>query len=125
MKRLIAVVFALLIGWCSSAIADGSAAYGTFKILGIGGQRTDSFVVVFASYVSDGYQQSNCAKTDWWWPAGTTHTWWVDRNDMITFAILLSAARNKTNVFLSGFVDPKVFGTADGARCRFDQFATR
>ena len=122
MKRLISVVFALLIGWCSSAIAE-TPAYGTFKILGIGSRMTDSYLVVFASYVGDGYQQQNCAQSDWWWPAGTTHTWWLDRNDMTTFAVVLSASRAKSNIFLGGVVDVKPFGL--GVKCRIDNFATR
>ena len=120
MKRLISVVFALLIAWCSSAIAETNV-YGTFKILGIGGQTTDPYVVVFASYVggNDGWQLQYCAQQNWWWPAGTTHTWWIDRNDMTTFAIFLAASRTQSKVFISGYVDPKWYG-----QCRIWQIAT-
>ncbi|MCX7111564.1 MAG: hypothetical protein NTX45_15845 [Proteobacteria bacterium] len=121
MKSLISVVFALLIGWCSSAVAD--QAYGTFKILGIGSQLADSYLVVFASYVGGGYQPQTCAQPDWWWPAGTTHAWWFDRNDMTTFAVMLSAAKAKSNVFIQGFPDLKPFGL--GVKCRINSYANR
>ena len=122
MKRLVSLLFSLLICWCSSAAGE-TTAYGEFKILGIGGQTTDPFVVVFASYLTNGYQTQYCAQTDWWWPAGTTHTWWLDRNDKITFAAVLSTALTKGNMFFSGELAPQPFGL--GVKCRIDQFATR
>ena len=120
MKRLISVVFALLNGWCSSVAAETNV-YGTFKILGIGGQTTDPYVVVFASYVggNDGWQLQYCAQQNWWWPTGTTHTWWLDRNDMTTYATFLAASRTQSKIFISGYVDPKWY-----AQCRIWQFAT-
>ncbi len=122
MKRLISFAFALLLGWCSSAIAE-TYVHGTFKILGIGSQISDPYLVVFASYVSDGYQPQNCAQSDWWWPTGTTHTWWFDRNDMTTLAVMLSAAKAKSNIFITGFLDNKPFGP--GAKCRINSYANR
>jgi len=122
MKRLIAVVFALLIGWCSSATAETNV-YGTFKILGIGGQTTDPYIAVFVSYVGgDGWQLPYCARQDWIFPAGTTHTWWLDRNDMVTYAAFLAASRTKSNVFISGYVDPKDSFLL--VKCRIWQYVT-
>jgi hypothetical protein len=122
MKRLKLLFCALLISWSSSSIAETNA-YGVFKILGFGGGTTDSIVVVFASYSYFGYQPEYCAQTDWWWPAGTTHTFWFDKTDMTTYTAFLTAYGTGKNMFISGYVDPKNFGL--GAKCRVWQYSFR
>ena len=122
MKRLKLLICALLLSWCSSSIAETSA-YAVFKIHGFGGGATDPYIVVFLSYVGDGYQPEYCAQTDWWWPAGTTHTFWFDKTDMTTYSAFLTAYGTGRNLFISGYVDPRPYG--NGAKCRLAQYAFR
>ncbi len=122
MKWLTSLILALVLGWSSSSWAE-TIAYGRFKILGFGGGATDSFIVVFLSYVSDGYQPELCAQTDWWWPTGTNYTYWFDKNDKTTYTAFLTAYSTGKDMFISGYVDPRPFGL--GAKCRVWQYSFR
>ena len=121
MKRLTTLVFALLISWSCSSMAETNA-YANFKILGFGGTATDSFIVVFLDYVGDGYQPELCAQKDWWMPAGTKYTYWFDKNDRTIYAAFLTAYTTGKNMFISGYVDPR---PSLGAKCRVWHYAFR
>jgi hypothetical protein len=121
MKRLIPLFFAFVL--YALSLNANAGAYGQFKILGLGTPpMSQPYIVIFTAYVGNGYRESDCAQTDWWWPAGTTHTWWVDRSDKALYAVLLLAAATNGDMFFSGDVDVKPFGL--GARCRIDLGAT-
>jgi hypothetical protein len=112
----IAVALALLSGSTYAATSSGK-----FNILGVGGPVDRDFVVVFAQNTSGGWNIQDCAASDEWWPAGTTHTFWLPKDQKELYAAILDAKIEKKPMFLTGSYAIQSYG--NGAKCRLEELA--
>jgi len=92
---------------------------GKMVITGI--SVTETEIIVFASQYTLGSNPSECAATDWWWPAGTQYAFWFPRLDKeVLYTQFLSAYLGNKPVWIHAPFNERLTTFGNGVPCRVD-----
>lgn len=95
-RKMVSMLFGILVVTFSISGISEAGSYGRVRVSGIA--VTSANVVVYANQYDAGYQTSECARTDWWWPSGTTHVFWFPK----------SGNEEKYTLFLTAYLTGKM-----------------